>query len=70
MRTLIKKLPDGLGLEVIDLKMSMATKLYDLCKITTGQGAKIVGIFKRAFTELVDEYGVSLFGYTSDELTK
>lgn len=50
--------------------MSLAAKLYDLGKISSGQGATIVGISKRAFTELLGQFGVSIFGYDGDDLEK
>ena len=70
MKTLEIQLPEGLDLAVFELKMSMAAKLYDLGKITSGEGAQIVGLSKRAFMELLGEYGVSLFGYTGEEMEK
>ena len=61
-------LPDDLGLADFELKMSLASKLYDLGKISSGQGATIVGISKKAFIELLGEFGVSVFGYNGSDL--
>jgi len=68
MKTLQIKLPEDLKLADFEIKMSLAAKLYDLGKITTGQGAEIVGLSKRAFVELLGQFGVSLFGYNIEEL--
>lgn len=70
MKTLEIEIPDDIELEEFELKMSMAAKLYDLGKISSGQGASIVGISKRAFMELLGEFGVSLFGYNAIDLEK
>jgi predicted HTH domain antitoxin len=68
MKVMQIELPDDLNLVELELKMSMASKLYDLGKISLGQGAKIVGLSKKAFMELLGEFGVSVFGYSEDEL--
>lgn len=61
-------LPADLNIEAFEIKMSLAAKLFDLGKISSGQGASIVGISKRAFLELLGEFGVSIFGYSEDDL--
>lgn len=68
MKSLEIEIPEDLGLEEFELKMGTAAKLYDLGKISSGQGATIVGITKRTFVELLGEFGVSLFGYSEIEL--
>lgn len=51
-----------------DLKMIFTTKLFDEGIITSGQGAKMVGISRRSFIELLGKYGVSAFQTGEDEL--
>lgn len=63
----IVQLPKRLGLSDFEVKMLIAAKLYETGKITSGQGAEIVGVSKRAFIELLGKYNVSVFGYTLDE---
>jgi len=68
MKTLQIQIPEDLNLVDFELKMSMASKLYELGKISAGQGAIIVGLSKRAFIESLGQFGVSVFGYSSREI--
>ncbi|MEM8896983.1 MAG: UPF0175 family protein [Bacteroidota bacterium] len=61
-------LPAGLELSEFELKMMLASKLFDEGLVTAGQGADIVGLSKRAFIELLGKYNVSLFQYDVEEL--
>ena len=62
------EIPDTLELTSFEVKMSLASKLYELGKLSSGQGAELVGLSKRAFIELLGKYDVSVFGYNSSEL--
>ncbi len=62
------KLPDSLELSSFEVKMSLASKLFEQGKLTSGQGAELVGLSKRSFIEMLGKYDVSVFGYDSDEL--
>ena len=67
--TLLKlDLPQNLRLTEFDLKMMLASKLYDDGRLSSGQAAKLVGISKRAFIEVLGKYNVSVFGYDFSEL--
>ncbi len=61
------KLPKNLGLSDFEIRMLLASKLYETGNISSGQAAEIVGLSKRAFIELLGKYNVSVFGYTLDE---
>lgn len=61
-------LPDSLQLSPFELKMQLAARLFEQGVITSGQGADIVGISKRAFIELLGQYGVTIFQYDIDEI--
>ena len=61
-------LPACFELSEFELKMMLASKLFDEGLITAGQGAEIVGLSKRAFIELLGKYNVSLFQYDAEEL--
>jgi predicted HTH domain antitoxin len=63
----VVQLPKRLGLSDFEVKMLIASKLFETGKITSGQGAQIVGLSKRAFIELLGKYDVSVFGYNLDE---
>jgi predicted HTH domain antitoxin len=66
--TLEIKLPDSVQLSEFDIKMTLAAKLYEDGTLSGGQAAELVGISKRAFLEQLGKYGVSIFGYTAEEL--
>lgn len=68
MTTLEIEIPDYIDLSPFDLKMSLAAKLYELGKISSGKGAEMVGISKSTFIQKLGEFGVSVFGYTEEEL--
>lgn len=62
------QLPDSAGVNEFDLKMLIASKLFEDGRLSSGQAAEVVGISKRAFIELLGKYQVSLFGYSFEEL--
>lgn len=66
--TLELTLPDSIKLSEFDLKMTLAAKLYEDGILSGGQAAELVGISKRSFLEQLGKYGVSIFGYTGEEL--
>jgi predicted HTH domain antitoxin len=66
--TIDLKMPKLSLLSEFDLKMMLATKLYEERKLALGYCAELAGISKRAFIELLGKYGVSLFPQTAGEL--
>jgi predicted HTH domain antitoxin len=62
------KLPHSVHLSEFDLKMNLAAKLYADGTLSGGQAAELVGISKREFLESLGKYGVSIFGYSAEEL--
>jgi predicted HTH domain antitoxin len=48
--------------------MTFAVKLYENRRLSLGQAADAVGLTKRAFSELLGWYGVSLFSQTVEDL--
>ncbi|MGH9948250.1 MAG: UPF0175 family protein [Pyrinomonadaceae bacterium] len=66
--TLELKLPDSVQMSDFDIKMTLAAKLYEDGTLSGGQAADLVGISKRSFLEQLGKYGVSIFGYTAEEL--
>lgn len=61
-------IPSDLNATEFDLKMMFASKLFDEGLISSGQGAKMVGISRRTFIELLGQYGVSAFQSDEEEL--
>jgi predicted HTH domain antitoxin len=68
MRTLTIQLPDTVDLDDKEARMALASKLYELGKLTLGQAADMVGYSKETFMELLADYGVSFFNHSADEL--
>lgn len=62
------KLPDSVKLSDFEIKMTLAAKLYEDGTLSGGQAAELVGISKRSFLEQLGKYGVSIFGYSAEEL--
>jgi predicted HTH domain antitoxin len=61
-------LPKSVDVSDFELKMIVASKLYELGKLSSGQAAEVAGLSKRAFLELLGKYNVSVFGYDEQEL--
>ena len=68
MRTLTIQLPATVDLDDKEAKMALASKLYELGKLSLGQAAELAGYSKETFMELLADYGVSLFNYPAEEL--
>lgn len=68
MKIVELKLPPTLEIEDKELKMIIASKLYEKGKLSLGQAAELVGYSKETFMELLNDYGVSYFNYSADEL--
>ena len=62
------QVPDNAHTSDFEVRMIVAAKLFDAGRVSAGQAAEMVGISKRTFIELLGQYGVSIFGYTFEEL--
>jgi len=52
----------------MDMKMLLASKLYETKRLSLGQAADVAGMSKRTFAEMLGRYDVSLFSQNADEL--
>jgi len=68
MRTIQINIPDGIEMTDYDFSMMIAAKLYEEKKLSSGQAAKMVGLSKRAFVELLGKYNVSIFSKSISDL--
>jgi len=68
MRTVTLKLPDNIDLNEKEISIMLASKLYDLGKMSLGQAANLVGLNKEEFMNELGKYNVSVFGETLEEL--
>jgi predicted HTH domain antitoxin len=62
------EMPEMVSITEKELKVLLATKLYEMELLSLGQAAKVAGLSKRAFIEIMGQYGVSLFSMSTDEL--
>jgi predicted HTH domain antitoxin len=63
-------IPDNIGLNEKTAKRFLAAKLYESGKLSLGQAAKLDGLSKVAFSEILADYNVSLFNYDPSEIGK
>ncbi len=68
MLTLTLDIPQTRAIDESELRISLASKLYERGKLTLGQAAKVAGLSKRAFIEILGLYGVSLFSSSVEDL--
>ncbi|NTW48411.1 MAG: UPF0175 family protein [Chlorobiales bacterium] len=68
MNTVNISLPESLQINVFEVKMIVAAKLYEMGRLSAGQAAEIVGLSKRAFIEVLGKYDVSVFGYGLEDI--
>jgi len=68
MRTIKLRIPDDIEMKDFDFSMIIASKLYEDGKLSAGQAAKIAGLSKRTFIELLGKYGVSVFSNSLSDL--
>jgi predicted HTH domain antitoxin len=68
MKTLTLQLPDAVDEK--DVRMQLASYLFEKGIMTSGQAADLVGISKREFLETVGQYGVTIFGEDVDDIEK
>jgi predicted HTH domain antitoxin len=62
-------MPDNLDLDNKQLVILMASKLYEMGKLSLGQAAEVAGISQKAFTELLGSYTISIFNYPPSDIS-
>lgn len=70
MKTLTLNVPESLDIDNRDLAMLVSTRLYEQGKLSLGQAAEVAGLTKRTFAELLGKYGVSIFNFPAQELSR
>ena len=68
MKAITIQLPETVEIPEYELKLFLASKLYEVGKLSLGQAAKITGVTKRTFMELLSKFGVSLYNYPATDL--
>jgi predicted HTH domain antitoxin len=68
MKVLTLNIPDTAEVDNWEVTMLVASRLYEKGKLSLGQAAEMAGLTKRAFAELLGQYGVSIFNYPASDL--
>jgi len=68
MKTFSIDIPDSVDLDQKELKMALASKLYERGKLSLGQAAEMAGYSRQTFMELLADYCVDLINYSSEEI--
>lgn len=68
MKEICLKLPDYIQIDINEIKIIIAGRLYEKGLLSLGQGADLAELSKRSFIELLGRYGISLFNYLPEEL--
>jgi len=66
----IMELPDELRLKEDEVKIAALAKLYELGKISSGKAARLLGISRVEFLDLLGKYKVQIGPDTEEELLK
>ncbi len=54
---------------VLEMKIASMVKLFELGKVSSGTAAKVLGVSRVEFLDLLEKYNVSIFGqYHSESL--
>jgi predicted HTH domain antitoxin len=70
MKTITINLPDNVDITIKEATTALAAQLYEMGKLSIGQAAELSGYSKRTFMELLANYGVSIFNYSSEDVEK
>jgi predicted HTH domain antitoxin len=62
------ELPNVVTATEFELKTLLASKLYEKEDLSLGQAAKVAGLSKRAFIEILGHYQVSVFSENEPDL--
>ena len=68
MKTVSIRLPDTVDVDDHEAQTILAAQLYKQGRLSLGQAAEVAGLSKRAFTEILGRYDVSIFLQNVDEL--
>lgn len=68
MHSVTFNLPNSLNQKTFDLKIYVAAKMYEDKLLSSGQAAKVAGLSKKTFIELMGRYGVSIFSLSEEDI--
>lgn len=68
MKTISIQLPDFINIEPKEIKLLLASKLYEKGTLSLGQAAELANLSKRAFMETLADYDISVFNFNPEEI--
>ena len=68
MQTVVLDVPESTEMNVQQIRIFVAAKLYEAGRLNSGLAAEMAGVTRREFLEQIGEYGVSIFDQTIDEV--
>ncbi|MBL5982208.1 MULTISPECIES: UPF0175 family protein [unclassified Petrotoga] len=68
MKTISVNLPDFIDLNEKEIKLLIASKLYEEGKLSLGEAAQLAELSERTFIEIMGRFDISLFNYNAEEL--
>jgi predicted HTH domain antitoxin len=68
MKTILLNIPDSIDLNDREVKMLLASRLYEKGKLTLGQASDLAGLSKPTFMELLADYDVPFLNHPASDL--
>jgi len=68
MKSISINLPDFIDLNEKEIKLLIASKLYEEGKLSLGEAAQLAELSERAFIEILGRFDISIFNYNAEEL--
>ncbi|MEO6189224.1 MAG: UPF0175 family protein [Saprospiraceae bacterium] len=67
MKTLHLNIPETVDFDVSEALIAIASRLYEKGKLSLGQAADLAGLSKRTFMEILSNFDVSIFNYSTSD---
>ena len=68
MKSMNLNIPDNVEINNNKLTVIVATRLYEIGKLSLGQASEMIGCSKSSFIELLGKYNISVFNYPASDL--
>jgi len=68
MKSMNLNIPDNVDINKNELTVIVATRLYEIGKLSLGQASEMIGCSKSSFIELLGKYNISVFNYPASDL--
>jgi len=68
MKSMNLNIPDNVEINNNELTVIVATRLYEIGKLSLGQASEMIGCSKNSFIELLGKYNISVFNYPASDL--